>query len=517
MQKRRFKLVSWLTLISLAIISLVACTGQAPQAQIITATVKRGDIVQRVSADGSLALIQDKKLTFETSGKVTEVNVEEGAGVTKGKALAKLDTISLERAVRMAELAVKSSEVDLQQAEHNVKVAEIDLKQAELNVKASEANLSQAQLGVAAAETNLELANNNYWKLITPNPYYTYQFVVPESVDALRVAEARLKEAQDEFQKALTGQPYSPAYIQDKLANAQTILSDATTKLGWGIEAGTRPAFADYWTLRNLQLQIDNAQSALDNAKGAIVTAGIGLDNAKSMLNKAGLAVDNARSISNKAQLAVDRAKYDLDTAKDALGKAIMTAPFDGVIAKMDVKVGDVLSSINYAAVTAFEIIDPSRMELSVKVDEVDVPYVKLGQKATINVDALPDSKLDGIVTSIGSLSNVEAGVVSYEVNTSFEVPKGLVLKDGMSATADIIIAQQKNVLSVPSQAVKIDSQGKATVEIIVNGQTQTRPVVTGISDNFNTEIKEGLSEGEIVVEARVKPETGGLLGGGGF
>ncbi len=501
MQRRKIRLVLLLTLVILASISLAACSNQSAQTKLVTATVKRGEIVQTVSADGSLSLVQDRKLTFEASGKITEVNVTEGDRVTKGQVLVKLDTTSLERTVKSAELGVSAAEIA-------VKSAEIDRNQAGQSVKSAENALNQAQIGVTIARTNLELANNSYWRVIAPNPYQTYQFVVPDSLDSLRIAEERLKEAQDEFKKAVQGQQYSLPYIEEKLSNAKTLLSDAATKLGWGIEAGTRPAFADYWTLRSLELQINNAKSALDNANGAVVTARVALDNAKDVQNKAGLAVDNATNN-------LERAKGELDRARDELKKTTMTAPFDGVIARVNVKVGEVLSSVNYASTVGIEIIDSVRMEISVKVDEVDVPNVKLGQKATITVDALPDTKLEGVVAAISSLPDVEGGVISYKVKTSLNVPQEMGLKSGMSATADIIIAQRSNVLLVPNRAIDKDSQGNATVEVVVNGQTQMRTVVTGISDNFNTEIKEGLNEGDVVVEARIQPDTsGGILGG---
>ena len=88
-----------------------------------------------------------------------------------------------------------------------------------------------------------------------------------------------------------------------------------------------------------------------------------------------------------------------------------------------------------------------------------------------------------------------------------------------MSATADIVISERINVLLVPSRAITQDSQGNPIVKIMVGEQIQERPVVTGISDGFETEIAGGLSEGEtVVIEIRGKTSSsrqgGGLFGG---
>lgn len=468
--KPKFRLTLFLAL-SLALLGgIAACQSQTPESQVQTATVKRGDLTIKVSADGNLALISDRRLTFDTSGKVAEVNVQEGDTAVKGQVLARLDTEAMERTIKNAELGVKA---------------------AELAMKSAEIDVQQAQEAVSLAEIDLELTSNNYQKIFSPNPYATYRFVVPESVDEIRVAEQRLKEAQDEFQKAVRGESYSTAYVQEKLAQAQEILSGTETKLGWGLDSGVRPPNADYWTLRALQLQVDKAKEGLTNARGTVDKAALGID---------------------KAGNDDERAQSELERARDELGKAVIVSPFDGVIAKVNVKVGDILTSVNYATTTAIEVIDPSRMELTIKVDEVDIPRVSTGQKVSISLDALSDQKLEGAVTSISSLPDVEGGVVSYKVKSSFDIPNGLMIKAGMTGTADILIDHRSDVLLVPARAVKKNSEGASVVELVVNGKFEERVVAAGVSDGFETEILSGLSEGDIIVEARTKP-TNSLFG----
>ncbi len=238
--------------------------------------------------------------------------------------------------------------------------------------------------------------------------------------------------------------------------------------------------------------------------------AQLALENANSVAGNAAVAVDIARAALNKTQVAVDKANNDMDIAKNNLNiartnldNAVVTAPFDGIIANVNVKEGDVLSQVNYTTAIVAQIIAPSRMELDIVVKEMDIPSVKLGQKVTVSVDALPDERFEGVVTSVSPLPLTASNLVSYEVKTVFSVPQNSALKAGMGATADIIIDKRSNVLLVPSRAVKKDSQGKPIVGVLVSGQTQDRAVTLGLSDGPQTEVVNGLDEGQTIVVSK--------------
>jgi len=198
------------------------------------------------------------------------------------------------------------------------------------------------------------------------------------------------------------------------------------------------------------------------------------------------------------AELAVDVAKQTVEEAASKLEIENLTAPFYGVVTSVDVEEGDIIP--NMSQVTIVRLIDPMSMELSVGLDEIDIPSVELEQRAIIEADALPDVQLEGRITSISPLPTVEAGVVLYSVKIGFDVPQGSGLRVGMSATADIIINERSSVLLVPDRAIKQDKQGNPVVYIMVNEQIEARSVVIGISDGFQTEIIDGLDEGEILV-----------------
>lgn len=332
-------------------------------------------------------------------------------------------------------------------------LASLDVTSLELVVKAEE-------LAVKTAEIDLELATNDFREITYPYTYSTLVFDVPASIAAIGDAQRQLKEAQEALEIGLSSEQYWEVWQQ--LKQAQDSLIEAREKLarGYGEDVFESQilSIADYWTLRTAELEME------------------------------------------KAQLALDGAKNDLDEANSDLKKVIILAPFDGVIATVDVKEGDMLSSVNYATKIIIELIDPSRMELNADVDEIDIVEVKLGQRVIIEVDALLTLPLEGEVISVSPLAREEAGLVLYEVKIGFDIPQGSGLRVGMSATADIVIDERSNVLLVPNRAIKQDSQGNPIVLVMVNEQIQERPVVTGISDGYQTEIVDGLKEGEVVV-----------------
>ncbi len=337
---------------------------------------------------------------------------------------------------------------------YRIKNAEADLKQADYGVKAAEADLNQAQIGVKIAQADLEISNDNFKKITYPYTYSTFAFDVPQALDSISKAERSMADAQKVMaQTGLTPDQYAQAAL--KLKQAQDDLADARQRLarGQGVDvfASGQAAAQDFWTLRNAQiamtkaqLGVENAESllnkarlSLDTARGVAVKAQLALDINRNLLNKAQTGVQSARNALNKYQIAADKARYDLESAKESLSKGTIIAPFDGIAAKINVKAGDVLTPANQSQ-TVIEFIDPGSMEVSVLVDEMDIPGVKVGQEASISVDALPGEKYKGRVNFISALPEVRSGVVQYEVRISLETPNPA-LKAGMRCTTSIV------------------------------------------------------------------------------
>ena len=261
-----------------------------------------------------------------------------------------------------------------------------------------------------------------------------------------------------------------------------------------------------------LELALAQVKAALAQAEVARDDAEYNLNQLKDVLHASHDRVIIAEAQLRAAELQLEAAKQAVAQAQKNLDEATITAPFDGLVGAIYVKEGDIIPSPTMAPKVIIDLIAPGSMELKAEVDEIDIPDVKLGQRAIIEVDALPEEPFEGVVTSVGSLPIVEAGLVMYEVKIGFTVLPDSKVRMGMSATADIIIQQRENTLLVPERAIEHDSQGNPMVWVKLNGQIEERAVVTGISDGFQTEILAGLDEGEIVA---VKKRTETTAPGG--
>ena len=197
------------------------------------------------------------------------------------------------------------------------------------------------------------------------------------------------------------------------------------------------------------------------------------------------------------AELQVDAAQAALDMAKADLAKAIIVAPFDGIVAGIYINEEQQLSAMTYTN-PAIALIDTSKVEMNGFIDEMDIARIRLEQEAIIALDALPDKKVKGEVTFISPAGTVQAGIVSYKTTITLVNP-GKELRDGMSATAEIIIDRSENVLLLPNRAIR-GSFESPFVEVIVDEQVEKRQVALGLSNGMNTEVLSGLKQGEEVV-----------------
>jgi len=204
-----------------------------------------------------------------------------------------------------------------------------------------------------------------------------------------------------------------------------------------------------------------------------------------------------------KAQIA--QAKAALDDAEENLHYATITSPMDGVVLSKDVEVGDAVSSIlvlGSQATLVMTLGDTSEVYVLGKVDEADIGKVYLGQSAHIVVESFKDKVFQGKVTKIAPLGVEKDNVTTFEVRVSIQNATGE-LRANMSANAEIILEEKKNVLLVPEGAVIFDKDKHASVEVpdpkVENGRAKVA-IELGISNGVKAEVASGLKEGQKVI-----------------
>jgi HlyD family secretion protein len=206
-----------------------------------------------------------------------------------------------------------------------------------------------------------------------------------------------------------------------------------------------------------------------------------------------------------KAEAQVAQARAALENAQEDLRNSTIVSPIDGLVLSRDVNVGDAVSSILILGSQATPIMtlgDVSEVYVQGKVDEADIGKVYLNQEARIVVESFKDKKFVGKVTKISPLGKEKDNVTTFEVRVSISNPTGE-LRASMSANAEILLEERKNVLMVPEAALIYDKERNACIERpdpkANNGKAKVQ-VKLGISNGVKTEILEGLNEKQQVI-----------------
>jgi HlyD family secretion protein len=227
------------------------------------------------------------------------------------------------------------------------------------------------------------------------------------------------------------------------------------------------------------------------------------------------------------AQDQVKQANAALKQARDDLSKTTIYSPMAGTISSLNKEQGEIALGSQFQKDVIMVVADLKVMEARVNVDENDIGSIALGQKAEIEVDALPDQKLSGLVTQISNSASV-AGSGTTDQKTEFEIRITITdpprtLRPGMTASAEVITRTEDSTLSVPIQSVAVrtvdqlatkgekrkDAAGRyqpdkdGFVEMVFcvqGGKAIARQVKTGIQSEDLIQILDGVKEGDEIV-----------------
>lgn len=222
----------------------------------------------------------------------------------------------------------------------------------------------------------------------------------------------------------------------------------------------------------------------------------------------------------NAIRFQIKQADASLKSTLDNLNKTTYNSPIDGVITSLRVEEGEVaiIGTMNNPGTVLLTIADLSVMEVEVEVDETDVIGVGLGQESNIRVDAFPETVFKGKVTEIGSSAlQKTTGGVSTQESKDFKVVITLdnpsqKLKPGLSASADIIVAEKKQALAVSISSLVLRDKAAADknapaaqkeeegVFLVENSRVKFVPVGKGITGGMMIEITAGLADGQDIV-----------------
>jgi HlyD family secretion protein len=320
-----------------------------------------------------------------------------------------------------------------------------------------ERNVKQAKVNVLVAENNLATARLN-----------------------LRIAEEKLAHDEDTAK-----------------ANLQSAKNDAQNKK----------------TEHERQIQLFekkfSSQEALDNAQLAAAQAEIAVKNREIAIEELAtqrVELELKRNAIADAEANLETRKLTLSDAEQRLSDTTVTAPLDGVIAALNVQIGQIVSSgtnsVN-AGTDIMTISDVNTMFTDVDVDESEISNIDVGLPVDIVTESTDERKFHGIVRRIFTRGSRNRGVVIFKVHIEITDPDLKYLRAETTTNIEIILAESKDTLSVPLPALTINGDKKSVVVQTGEGEnitTEKRDVEVGISNGNDVEIVSGLNDGDQVV-----------------
>lgn len=266
----------------------------------------------------------------------------------------------------------------------------------------------------------------------------------------------------------------------------------------------------------NLMSELSSAQASLKSAQSELDYQKTNYERYKALYDKGLISANDfeqARLSYVQAQQRTQQQKESVKKAQTNLGYATITSPIDGVVLSKEVEEGQTVAS-SFSTPTLFKIArDLTDMRVIADVDEADIGDVKEGQRVTFTVDAFPDDTFEGQVTQVRQEATTESNVVTYEVVIS--APNDdLKLKPGLTANVVIFTMEAKDVLAVPSKALRFtpheamlnsdetitDTDAKEKVWVKEGSNLKAVAVETGMTNGTLTQITKGLKPGTHVL-----------------
>jgi HlyD family secretion protein len=474
--------------------------------------VTRGEIKFTVSGTSQFEPKDVQNIIAPADGTIKTMNLTRTQEVKKGDLLFEISDPSLDAALQQAQTTLQQMEKDLadllDQQNHMTIVATADgvlTLNGGLDVGSSVSK--NGKIGTIADDSELTL------KLLFP---------AAEAVQAAKGAPVDLTVngymltktgTVDAVEKNLTADANG-----NKLLNVVvSVPNDGTLAAGMKVKGSLSIGGSKIDSAAEGTLDYKNTVTLMSEAQGTVKQLNV---KSGSTVHKgdviAILTNDTlADSILTK-QTDIERQKILVTDAQDKVNELKVTAPFDGVFSTdFANKRSNVLNSYPVGAkITAGTqlgaVASLDSMQLPVQVDELDLPSIKLGQKANVTVDALPGKVFEGEVSQVSSVGTTTNGVTTYDVVVAVKNTDQSI-KNGMTATAEILVQDKKNILVLPVEALQ-QQRGQRFVSLQKADGTieKQHEVKIGLRSQTLVEITEGLNEGDKVI-VPVTPQRGNL------
>ncbi|KAF0112208.1 MAG: HlyD family secretion protein [Chloroflexi bacterium] len=466
-----FKLTKKMTWIMVGVVVLTAITlivvnanntRKAANATLQTQVLEKGDLTAIVGATGTVRANQSVIITWQTSGRIEEINTKISDPVNAGQTLASLAESSLSQSIILAQ-------ADLVNAQRNLE-----------NLVNSGANKAQAQLNLANAKQNYDKVR---WNQLSSNEARgTNQNQIDAARAGVTLAEDKVEKAQtnyDRFAETPDSDPLKAGALSN-LANAKMGLSQAKANLDFYIK-----------TPNTQEVSISDAKIAV----------------AKAQLEDAQREWDRLKDGPDADDIAAAKARVAAIEATIAMAK--ITAPFAGTVTDSTGMVGDLVNPGS----PAYRIDDLTHMFVDVQIPEVDINRVKVGEAVTLTFDAINATEYEGRVSEVARIGTSIAGAVNFKVTIEVLNPDDQVLP-GMTAAVNIVVSNVTDVLIIPNRAVRL-VDGKRVVYLLKNDiPTMVEITIGSSSDTLSEVISGDIKPGDTLI-LNPSIDISNFMGGG--
>ncbi len=209
----------------------------------------------------------------------------------------------------------------------------------------------------------------------------------------------------------------------------------------------------------------------------------------------------------------IEQTQIEVNTSETNLGYTTITAPFDGTVVSIPVKEGQTVNATQ-SIPTIVEMANLDKMAILIKISEGDVTKIKPYMEVTYSILSEPNKVYSAILQSIDpgltTLTNgtytgiIDADTAVYYYGRAIAPNDNKKLFIGMTTQNEIIIDKKENVIIAPSLSI-YEKEGKKYINILEQGKSVQKEVVTGISDNINTEIISGINKGDTIIVGQTK------------
>lgn len=480
--------------------------------QIETVSAEKRSIREVVSATGNVKPFSEAELSFEKGGRVNDISVVVGSKVWVGQYLASVSNADLVAQVEQAKAGLKSAQANLDSLIKGSTPEQIAIQESQVEKASVDLTESNKSLGDAFVDsyTKADDAIRNKIDILFDNPrtqttklrFNANNFQLQNDIEQDR---SNLETTLISWSKSITDSNSSITSKMDITTSSLDSVNRFLDKIALVVnnlnanDSGLSQTTVDTWksavslARSSVSLAISTVNSAVNQNK--IASSALKIAQNQLTLVKTPATAENLRA----TEALVEQAQANLDNANAQLSKSIIRSPINGIVKRIDAKVGEVIQ----AGVSSISVISSNKYEVESFIAEADIAKIKIGNVASTTLDAYgADTFFDTSVIRIDPAETVVDGVSTYKVTFSF-ISEDERIKSGMTANLDILTGQKDGVLSVPTRSVyTVDN--KKVVRIIDpknSKNTIEKDVRTGLRgvDGY-IEIVSGLVEGERVV-----------------